>query len=48
MRLNVGPREYELVEGWGQLPAGWVWGQVGSVCVDSEDNVHAFTRTNHP
>ena len=48
MILNVGPRQYELVEGWGQLPAGWQWGQVGSVCVDSEDNVHAFTRTNHP
>ena len=48
MILNVGPRQYELVEGWGQLPAGWQWGQVGAVATDSQDNVHVFTRTNHP
>src|SRR3974390_1884894 len=45
---KAGSREYELVEGWGHLPEGWVWGQVAAVAVDSEDNVHVFTRTEHP
>lgn len=40
--------QYELVEGWGQLPHGWRWGQVGGVAVDSQDRVHVFTRTDHP
>jgi sugar lactone lactonase YvrE len=45
---NAGDRTYELVEGWGQLPEGWQWGQAAGVAVDSEDNVHVFTRTEHP
>ena len=45
---NVGDRKYELVEGWGELPEGWTWGQTAGVGVDSEDNVHVFTRTGHP
>jgi len=48
MIINVGERQYELVEGWGEPRPGWVWGQVGAVCVDSEDNVHIFTRAEHP
>jgi len=44
----VGERQYELVEGWGQLPQGWVWGQCAGVACDSDDNVHVFTRTEHP
>ena len=45
---NVGDRQYELVEGWGQLPEGWQWGQCAGVACDSQDNVHVFTRTEHP
>ncbi len=45
---NVGDRQYELVEGWGQLPEGWRWGQCAGVACDSNDNVHVFTRTEHP
>ena len=48
MIIDVGERQYELVQGWGQLPSGWEWGQVGAVCVDSADNVHVFTRFEHP
>ena len=48
MIIDVGERQYELVEGWGEVPDGWIWGQVGAVCVDSQDNVHAFTRAEHP
>lgn len=48
MIVDVGERQYELVEGWGDLPPGWIWGQVGAVGVDSQDHVHVFTRTDHP
>jgi DNA-binding beta-propeller fold protein YncE len=46
--IDVGERQYELVEGWGEMPEGWIWGQVGAVCTDSRDNVHVFTRAEHP
>ncbi len=48
IKIDAGERQYELVEGWGQLPKGWLWGQVGAVAVDSQDNVHVFTRMEHP
>ena len=48
MIIDVGERQYELVQGWGEMPDGWQWGQVGAVCVDSKDNVHMFTRAEHP
>jgi hypothetical protein len=46
--IEAGERRYELVEGWGQLPEGWRWGQVAGVACDSEDRVHVYTRTEHP
>ena len=46
--IDVGDRKYELVENWGEMPAGWEWGQVGAVATDSYDNVHIFTRAEHP
>jgi sugar lactone lactonase YvrE len=48
MIIDAGERQYELVEGWGEMPDGWQWGQVGAVAVDSNDNVHIFTRAKHP
>ncbi len=45
---GVSQIKYEVVEGWGKLPEGWQWGQVGGVAVDSHDRVHVFTRTDHP
>jgi DNA-binding beta-propeller fold protein YncE len=46
--IEAGERTYELVAGWGQLPEGWRWGQVAGVACDSEDNVHVYSRTEHP
>jgi len=48
VKFDIGPRQYELVEGWGELPEGWKWGLCAGVACDSQDNVHVFTRTNHP
>lgn len=46
--IEAGARQYEVVPGWGELPEGWEWGQVGAVGVDSKDIVHVFTRARHP
>jgi DNA-binding beta-propeller fold protein YncE len=46
--IHAGDRQYELVKGWGQLPDGWRWGQAAGVAIDSQDNVHVYTRTEHP
>jgi DNA-binding beta-propeller fold protein YncE len=48
LTIHAGERQYELVEGWGEIPRGWEWGQVGGVAVDSQDQVHVFTRAEHP
>ena len=48
MRIEAGDYKYELVEGWGEMPEGWEWGQVGAVACDSKDQVHIFTRAEHP
>lgn len=48
MTTKSGDFQYEVLEGWGDLPDGWEWGQAGAVAVDSKDQVHVFTRTEHP
>jgi hypothetical protein len=48
IRIEAGERQYELVEGWGALPAGWTWGQVAGVACDARDRVHVYARTDHP
>lgn len=50
MTVTVGSGEYryELVEGWGQLPDGWEFKQVGAVAVDDNDEVYVFCRGEHP
>ena len=48
MTFGSGTQTYELVEGWGNFPSGWRWGQVGGVAADSQDRIHVFTRTDHP
>jgi DNA-binding beta-propeller fold protein YncE len=46
--IEAGERQYELVENWGTLPDGWKWGQVAGIACDSKDQVHVYTRTEHP
>jgi hypothetical protein len=46
--IQAGDRQYELVKDWGKLPDGWRWGQAAGVAIDSQDNVHVYTRTEHP
>ncbi len=40
--------EYEVLEGWEQLPEGWSFVEVAGVAVDSQDRVYVFNRGAHP
>jgi DNA-binding beta-propeller fold protein YncE len=40
--------KYEVVEGWEQLPAGYVHRDVAGVAVDGEDRVYLICRGDHP
>ncbi|MEW6296631.1 MAG: peptidyl-alpha-hydroxyglycine alpha-amidating lyase family protein [Thermodesulfobacteriota bacterium] len=40
--------EYEVLEGWEQLPEGWSFVEVAGVATDSQDRVYAFNRGAHP
>lgn len=40
--------EYEVLEGWEQLPEGWSFVEVAGVAVDSQDRVYVFNRGDHP
>lgn len=48
MALGRNKLEYEVVEGWEQLPEGWSFVEVAGVATDSKDRVYAFNRGAHP
>ena len=39
---------FEVAVGWGDLPAGYQWGQIADVICDAHDRVYMVTRTEHP
>ncbi|MBI3919687.1 MAG: 6-bladed beta-propeller [Betaproteobacteria bacterium] len=40
--------EYEVIEGWEQMPEGWAFVEVAGVACDSQDRVYVFNRGTHP
>ena len=48
VKVGEGEFQYELVEGWGKLPDGWVFKQVAAVAVDPQDRVYVFNRSGSP
>ena len=46
--VGSGRYQYELVENWATLPAGWTFGGVSAVATDSQDRVYAFQRKDPP
>ena len=48
MSLGQHKMEYEVLEGWEQLPEGWSFVEVAGVAVDSQDRVYVFNRGEHP
>jgi len=47
-KVGSGSLQYELVEGWERLPAGYKHADVAGVCTDSKGNVYLFCRGDHP
>jgi len=48
MSLGSNRMEFEVIEGWEQLPEGWSFVEVAGVATDSQDRVYAFNRGEHP
>lgn len=48
MKVGTGKYTYELVQDWGEVPAGWELGWIPGVAVDSLDRVYAFCRSDPP
>jgi len=46
--MGTGDYRFEIDEGWGKLPAGWRYGEVAGLAVDSKDRVYVFNRGQHP
>jgi len=47
-KVGSGSLQYELVEGWEQLPSGFKHADVAGVCSDSNGNVYLLCRGDHP
>ncbi len=48
MSIGKHKLEYEVLEGWEQLPEGWSFVEVAGVATDSADRVYVFCRGDHP
>ncbi|MBO0693252.1 MAG: hypothetical protein J2P58_10185 [Acidimicrobiaceae bacterium] len=48
IRFGSGSLQYELVEKWEQIPAGFMHADVAAVCTDSDGNVFLYCRGDHP
>lgn len=48
VRIGSGSHTYELVEGWGRLPAGMKYGYGCGIIVDGQDRVYVSSRSTHP
>ena len=47
MTFGSGDYVYQIVHGWGKLPAGWKWGWIPAVACDSQDRVYVYSRSEH-
>ena len=48
VRIGSGYHTYEVVEGWGQLPAGMKYGFGCGIVVDGQDRVYVTSRSTNP
>ncbi|HXG48550.1 MAG TPA: twin-arginine translocation signal domain-containing protein, partial [Methylomirabilota bacterium] len=48
VRIGEGYWTYELVEGWGELPAGMKYGYGCGIAVDSQGRVYVTSRSTNP
>jgi DNA-binding beta-propeller fold protein YncE len=48
VEVGAGPFRYRALPRWGELPAGWSFGEVVGVATDARDRVYVFSRSEHP
>ena len=48
MKVGCGKFQYEEVEDWAHLPAGWDLGEVPGIALSSTGRVFAFCRSANP
>jgi DNA-binding beta-propeller fold protein YncE len=48
LKVGSGDLQYELIEDWEQLPAGYSHPDVASVCTDASGRVYLLCRGEHP
>ena len=48
MVFGQGTHQYTVQEDWWSLPAGWEFGWVPAVAVDSQDRIYVYSRSEHP
>lgn len=48
MRVGAGDFQYEVIADWAKLPAGWSFGWIPGVAVDSRGRVFVYSRSEHP
>jgi sugar lactone lactonase YvrE len=48
MQVGTGDYTYQVQEHWFNLPAGWSFGWIPAVAVDSQDRVYVYSRSEHP
>ncbi len=48
--MPIGPHkfEFDVIQGWEQMPEGWSFVEVVGIAVDSRDRVYVFNRGDHP
>ena len=48
--MALGPHkiEYEVIQGWEQMPEGYSFMEVAGVACDSQDRVYVFNRGKYP
>ena len=48
MPLGQGDFQFELVDGWPNLPEGWIMAEASDAAIDSRGRIYVFTRGKHP
>jgi hypothetical protein len=48
VKVGQGAFTYRVEPGWGRLPDGWDYGDIGGIGIDRQDRVYVFNRGGHP
>jgi len=48
MTLGTGEFKYEVVNSWPNMPRHWSFGSTSDVSINSDDEIHVFSRGLHP